>query len=301
MTVWSSKLTSSQDSPTTSPRRNPSVVQRIIAHSMLSAGSSLPISSWGHLSAPAGLRGPSRHDRPGREPEGPRDLAGRLAEAEQPQRLGPGLLGVAFWEVWHAHGFDEDDTVVERVCIGDPQIGNQQDIFGLLHEVTRLERFVDDLHVINHANDEPFLRSQPTVLVSFERGGFQLKPGFLEVGRRVAVIVELEVVILDGTAERALVLPDVGDFIRISLFPEHGAAKIDGVVVYRLPVRSVVWKPLILIGHRHHPHCCRRRHPQSAACRLHRRRRAAWSVRCRGGSRSRCSPRTGARRLSGRR
>ena len=49
----------------------------------------------GHLSAPAGLRGPSRHDRPGREPEGPRDLAGRLAEAEQPQRLGPGLLGVA--------------------------------------------------------------------------------------------------------------------------------------------------------------------------------------------------------------
>lgn len=95
MTVWSSKLTSSQDSPTTSPRRSPSVVQRIIAHSMLSAGSSLPISSWGHLSAPAGLRGPSRHDRPGWEPEGPRDLAGRLAEAEQPQRLGPGLLGVA--------------------------------------------------------------------------------------------------------------------------------------------------------------------------------------------------------------
>lgn len=106
--------------------------------------------------------------------------------------VGLNLGKVAFWEVWHAHDFDEDDTVVERVCIGDPQIGNQQDIFGLLHEATRLERFVDDLHVIDHADDEPFLRSQPTVLVSFERGGFNSSPASLKSGAESLLLSNLK-------------------------------------------------------------------------------------------------------------
>lgn len=211
--------------------------------------------------------------------------------------VGLDLCEVAFGQTRHADDLHKLHGVVERIGVGSPQIRYEQDGLGLLHEMARLEGLVDDLHVVDHADDEALLRRQATVLVALERGRLELQAGFLEVRLGLVVEVKHEVICLDCAAERALVLPDVGDLVGVGLLAERRAAKVDCIMVDGFPVCAVVREVFPFIRGRHRPALL----SQSAIRRLRPRRRAAWSARCRGGSRSRCSRRTGARRLSGRR
>ena len=88
------------------------------------------------------------------------------------------------------------NDVIEWALLGFVEIRDQQDVRGLIHEMTVLKVLVYHSHVVDLRNDEPFLGRQLAVLVLLERSRLKLKTCAIKVCLGTAVWRNLEVVLL---------------------------------------------------------------------------------------------------------
>ena len=133
--------------------------------------------------------------------------------------------------------------VVNGVLVRLIEIGDEQHVGALLHDMARLKRLVYDSVVVNLAENEPLLGNEFPLLAMtdlLDGGGFDLKTGVSKVRRRVAVDGILKEVFLNGIAERPTTTVGVGQLGSIGHLAQRLAHKLAGVLDDRLDVGWVV-------------------------------------------------------------